>query len=269
MASKQQTSAIALTTVAGLVIGIGGIIAGLVLEKGNIRDVAQYTAALIVFSGTVGAVLVSTPKRTIKRALGELKQVFVEPKISIENQIEELISYVAAARAKGVVSLETQAATVRDPFLRKALNMAVDGANTEVLVSTMELEIEQCEGRAEEAAKVFESGGGYAPTIGILGAVLGLIQVMKNLSNIEEVGHGIAVAFVATLYGVGAANLLLLPAAAKIRQNAAILRQSQELSLLGVVAIIEGSNPRMLREKLSAYVTAKTGKGPRRLARAA
>jgi chemotaxis protein MotA len=269
MASKQQRSAIALTTIVGLVLGIGGIIAGLVLEKGNIRDVAQYTAALIVFSGTAGAVLVSTPKRTIKRAFYELKHVFFEQVTSVENQIEELISYVAAARAKGVVSLESHAASVRDPFLRKALNMAVDGANTEVLVSTMELEIEQSESRAEEAAKVFESGGGYAPTIGILGAVLGLIQVMKNLSNIEQVGHGIAVAFVATLYGVGVANLLLLPAAAKIRQNAAIIRQNQELMLLGVVGIIEGSNPRMLREKLNAYLASRNGKGPRRLARAA
>ena len=256
-------------TVAGLAIAIGGIITGLVLEKGNIRDVAQYTAALIVCCGTAGAVMVTTPKHIIKRAFGELKHVFYHESIPVEGQVEELISYVSMARANGVVSLERQAESVRDPFLRKALSLAVDGSDTEALVSTMEVHIEQCEARAEETARVFESGGGYAPTIGIIGAVLGLIQVMKNLSNIEEIGHGIAVAFVATLYGVGLANLFLLPAAGKIRHKAAALRQSQELMLLGVVGVIEGSNPHMLRQKLNAYLVEGQKKTPQRLRGAA
>ena len=151
---------------------------------------------------------------------------------------------------------------VTDPFMRKALNLAVDGTDLEELRSIMELEIDLHEAYSEEAAKVFDAGGGYAPTIGIIGAVLGLIQVMKNLNNISEVGHGIAVAFVATIYGVALANVFLLPAGSKIRGRAALERRLRELVLTGVIAILEGSNPKMIRNKLEAYLGNSASPGP-------
>jgi chemotaxis protein MotA len=167
--------------------------------------------------------------------------------------IEELIGFAAAARRNGLVKLEDDAMQVRDPFLRKALNLAVDGTDLQEIRGMMELEIELSENRAFAEARVFESAGGYSPTIGIIGAVLGLIQVMKNLANIEEVGHGIAVAFVATVYGVGLANIVLLPAATKMKARIEDESALKQLKLEGVIAIVEGMNPKLIRDKLEAY----------------
>jgi chemotaxis protein MotA len=241
-------------TLLGILLAMGGIVGGLLLEKGSIQDIAQYTAALIVLGGTGGAVLVNTPTRTLVSAFRHLKEVFFERPVRPAEMIEEILVFATKARKQGIVSLDQDAEHIADPFLQKAIRLAVDGTDLEELRGMMDLEIDLHEARAEEAAKVFDSGGGYAPTIGIIGAVLGLIQVMKNLSNIEEVGHGIAVAFVATVYGVGLANIFLLPAGSKIRGRAALDRQMRELMLDGVVSILEGSNPKMIRNKLSAYV---------------
>lgn len=235
-------------------MALGGIIGGLILEKGNIRDIAQITAAIIVLGGTAGAVLVTTPMETLKAAFSELKMVFVEPLHDRAALIEELIGYATKARRHGIISLESESNSIKDPFLNKALNLAIDGTDLDGLKTIMELDIDLSDHRAERSAAVFESGGGYAPTIGIIGAVLGLIQVMKNLANIEEVGHGIAVAFVATVYGVGLANVFLLPAAAKVRNRARAERHIRELTLLGVVGILEGLNPKMLRNRLNSYL---------------
>lgn len=242
-----------LTTLVGIVLAVGGIVGGLLLEKGSIRDIAQYTAALIVLGGTAGAVLVNTPGHTLRSAVVHLKVVFFERTQRSAALVEELIVYATKARKQGIVSLESDANQAGDPFLRKALNLAVDGTDLEELRAMMELEIDLHEADAEAAARVFDSGGGYSPTIGIIGAVLGLIQVMKNLTDIAEVGHGIAVAFVATVYGVALANVFLLPAGAKIRGRAAIDRRQRELILDGVIGILEGANPKLIRSKLDAY----------------
>lgn len=241
-------------TLLGILLAVGGIVGGLLLEKGSIQDIAQYTAALIVLGGTAGAVLVNTPARTLLSAIAHLKEVFFERPMRPARIIDEILVFATKARKQGIVSLDQDAEYITDPFLQKAIRLAVDGTDLEELKAMMELEIDLHEAHAEEAAKVFDSGGGYAPTIGIIGAVLGLIQVMKNLSNIEEVGHGIAVAFVATVYGVALANVFLLPAGAKIRGRAAMDRRMRELMLDGVLSILEGSNPKMIRNKLSAYV---------------
>lgn len=243
-----------LATVCGLVLAVGGIVGGLVLEKGSVRDIAQFTAALIVVGGTIGAVMVNTPIDTLKAAVGRLRFVLFEPKQPTAKLIDEIIVYATKARKQGIVSLEADAHGIADPFLKKAINLAVDGTDIDDLKAMMELEIDLAEHASEDAAKVFDSAGGFAPTIGIIGAVLGLIQVMKNLANLEEVGHGIAVAFVATVYGVGLANVLLLPAGGKIRARAAKDRQIQELALTGVIGIVEGSNPKLIRNKLNAYL---------------
>lgn len=242
------------TTLLGIVLAVGGIMGGLILEKGSITDIAQYTAALIVLGGTTGAVLVNTPGHTLRSALLHLKIVFFERTQKSGPLVDQLIVFATKARKQGIVSLESDANQVGDPFLRKALNLAVDGTDLEELRTMMELEIDLHEADAEAAARVFDSGGGYAPTIGIIGAVLGLIQVMKNLTNIAEVGHGIAVAFVATVYGVALANVFLLPAGSKIRGRAALDRRQRELILDGVIGILEGSNPKLIRNKLDAYM---------------
>ncbi len=242
-----------LATFAGLVIAVGGIVGGLILEGGELKDILQYTAALIVLGGTTGAVLVSTPLPVVRGALRQLVGVFFEKTVTPGSTIDEIITYATKARKNGIVSLEQDADAIQDPFLRKALNLAVDGTDLQEIRKMMELEIAMEEHRAEAEAKVFEAAGGYAPTIGIIGAVLGLIQVMKNLANIDEVGHGIAVAFVATVYGVGSANVFFLPAASKIRARAHKTTLIRELALEGVVGIVEGLNPKLIRSKLEAY----------------
>ena len=185
-----------------------------------------------------------------------LKQVLFEQPVSPGVLIEEIIEYATKARKNGLVSLEEDAARIADPFLQKALTLAVDGTDLQEIRKMLELEIGLDEHHAEAEAKVFEAAGGYAPTIGIIGAVLGLIQVMKNLSNIDEVGRGIGVAFVATVYGVGIANVFLLPAANKIKSRAQAELQMKELIVEGVAGIIEGLNPKLIRSKLEAYAPA-------------
>ncbi len=240
-------------TIGGLVVALTGILGGLVLEGGRIKDVAQVTAAFIVFGGTFGAVMVTTPFSVLLRAARKLGLIFFDRVQEPRQATEEIIRFATKARKHGIVSIEQDADNVPDPFLRKALNLAVDGTDLDTLRQMMELEISMDENRGVAEAKVFESAGGYAPTVGIIGAVLGLIQVMKHLENIDEVGRGIAVAFVATVYGVSSANLFFLPAASKLLSRVHRATQVKELMLEGVVAIIEGLNPKLIRTKLEAY----------------
>jgi chemotaxis protein MotA len=249
-----------LATIGGIALALAGILGGLVLEQGKVKDVAQVTAALIVLGGTLGAVMVTTPLATLLSAAGKLIDVFFESSYRPEALIEQLIAYATKARKNGIVSLEDETSSIPDPFLRKALDLAVDGADLQELRRMMELELSLEEQRGEAAAKVYESAGGYAPTIGIIGAVLGLIQVMKHLANIDEVGRGIAVAFVATVYGVGSANIFFLPAGSKLRARVRAVMQLRELMLEGVLGIAEGLNPKLIRVKLNAYISHSAGK---------
>jgi len=242
-----------LATVAGIGLALAGILGGLILEKGSIQDVAQTTAAMIVLGGTFGAVLVTTPLSVFVQAMKELRHVFFEQASAASEIIETMIRFATQARKNGIVSLESEAGTIPDPFLRKALNLAVDGTDLNELRKIMEIDIELGEQMQEQKAKVWEAAGGYSPTIGIIGAVMGLIQVMKHLDDIKEVGHGIAVAFVATVYGVGLANILLLPSANKLRARSQRARLIKELMLEGVAGIVEGLNPTLIRLKLEAF----------------
>jgi chemotaxis protein MotA len=241
-------------TIGGLVVALGGILGGLVLEGGELKDVSQITAAAIVLGGTLGAVMVSTPLSTLISAAKSISIVFFEKSLSSDRVLRELIEYATKARKDGIVSLEQEASEIADPFFRKALNLAVDGTDLQELRKMMELEISMEEHKAEAQAKVYESAGGFAPTVGIIGAVMGLIQVMKDLGDIDKVGHGIAVAFVATVYGVGIANLFLLPAAGKIKARAHSQTLMKELVLEGVIGIVEGLNPKLIQSKLEAYI---------------
>ena len=240
-------------TIGGLALAIVGIVGGLLLEGGSLHDVAQVTAALIVVGGTLGATMVNTPLPALVGAAKRLRDVALQPPSANDAVVEEIINLAAKARKGGLVSLEGDAEQASDPFLRKSLNLAVDGCDIQELRKMMELEIELAETRGLAEAHVFEAAGGYAPTIGIIGAVLGLIQVMKQLSNTEQVGHGIATAFVATVYGVAIANLFFLPAANKVKARLNEETQRKELILEGVCAIVEGLNPKLVRSKLEAY----------------
>ncbi|MBZ5726997.1 MAG: flagellar motor protein [Acidobacteriia bacterium] len=252
-ASKAGATKPDLATMGGIALALAGILGGLILEKGSIFDVIQTTAAMIVLGGTFGAVLVTTPLPVFLRALRGLGGVFFERSNSASATIEALIQYATKARKNGIVSLETEAAAIADPFLKKALNLAVDGTDLQELRKMMEIDINLSEQTSEAEAKVWEAAGGYAPTVGIIGAVMGLIQVMKHLEDIKEVGHGIAVAFVATVYGVGCANIFFLPVANKLKARMHEATLLRDMTLEGVVGIVEGLNPKLIRMKLEAY----------------
>ena len=238
----------------GVLLAMGGIIAGLLLEGGNLRQVVQPTAAMIVFGGTIGAVMLQFPIGVIFAAVRRLGSVFVTPKTMAESTITRLVQYAQKARKEGIVSLDADLKTIQEPFLRKSLMLAVDGTEPDELRKMMELELENQAEYEERVPQVFESAGGFAPTIGIIGAVLGLIQVMQHLDKIDEVGRGIAVAFVATIYGVGSANLLYLPVAGKMRLRIREEQITREITLEGVASILEGMNPRMLETKLLGFL---------------
>jgi len=243
-----------LATLGGILLAVGGIVGGLLLEGGQLKDITQYTAAIIVLGGTFGAVMINTPLAVLKGAMKQLASVFFEKSASFEATVEELIECATRARKGGLVALEQDANSATDPFLKKALMLAVDGTDILEIRKMLELEITVSEHHTVSEAKVFESAGGYSPTIGIIGAVMGLIQVMKNLADIDAVGHGIAVSFVATVYGVAIANVFFLPVANKIKARAHQEVQYKELILEGIIGIVEGMNPKLIRSKLDAYI---------------
>jgi chemotaxis protein MotA len=248
-ASSEEQAADALGEMCNMITG------NLLLEGGNLGQVLQPTAAMIVFGGTLGAVLIQYPLSVALSAFRRLAQVFVEPAQNAQSTIELLVKYANQARREGIISLDKELAAIPDPFLRRALMLAVDGTDPQELRNTMELELDNKEEQEEKIPQLFESAGGFSPTIGIIGAVLGLIQVMQHLDKIDEVGRGIAVAFVATLYGVGAANLILLPAAGKLKIRIRDEQIIREMMLEGVVSILEGMNPRVLEGKLLGFLT--------------
>jgi chemotaxis protein MotA len=247
----QRIRGVATGTAAGLALASVAILAGLYLEGGAVIQVLQPSAALIVLGGTLGAVLVQFPAALVRQACVKvLRGVGGGP--APRDRLEQLVRYGLQARRSGIVSLDAELPTIDDPFFRKSLMLAVDGLHTRELREIMELELLRMEEQEERLARVWEAAGGYAPTFGILGAVLGLIQVMQRLDHLSEIGSGIAVAFVATLYGVGAANLVLLPLAGKLRLLSRDAQMLRETTLEAVVSIAEGISPRAMREKLGA-----------------
>ncbi len=249
------------STFFGLLLAAGGIIAGLLLEGGKLGQVLQPTAAMIVFGGTIGAVMVQFPSSVVKQAAQRLAHVFFEKSDNAEALVKELVGYAHKARKEGIVSLDAELKKIQDPYLKKSLMLAVDGTEPHELRKMMELELDNQAEREDKIPQVLESAGGFAPTIGIIGAVLGLIQVMQHLENINEVGKGIAVAFVATIYGVGSANLLFLPSAGKMKIRIREEQILREMSLEGVVSILEGMNPRMLEARLRGFLADQKSKG--------
>jgi chemotaxis protein MotA len=250
------------SSLSGIFLAVGGIIAGLLLEGGNLRQILQPTAAMIVFGGTLGAVMLQFPLPVVLHAFRRLGSVFVDPRQNPQATIRRLVGYAQKARREGIVSLDKELPEIEDPFLKKSLMLAVDGTEPKELREIMELELDNQAEYEDQVPQVFESAGGFAPTIGIIGAVLGLIQVMQHLDKIDEVGKGIAVAFVATIYGVGSANLLYLPIAGKMKLRIREEQIGREMTLEGVASILEGMNPRMLETKLLGFLV-DLGKEPK------
>jgi chemotaxis protein MotA len=249
-----------LASVLGLLVGVSAILLGNALEGGHITALVQPTAFLIVVGGTLGATMLGAPLPVFLRAVKALRGVFMHEPRDMRKLVDEIVSYAQKARRDGIISLEGSVRETSEPFLRKALMMAIDGADSKTMRESLELAIAQIEEEGERLAKVWESAGGYAPTIGIIGAVMGLIHVMQNLADVSAVGAGIAVAFVATIYGVALANLVFLPASTKMKTKLEMEITTLEMILEGALAIQEGQSHHYVRDKLSAYVPEGAGK---------
>jgi chemotaxis protein MotA len=249
------------STVVGIAIALLGLGTGLMLDGGKLVQVLQPSAALIVLGGTIGAVMVQFPLRIVLQALAQLKDVFLNAEPESDFLVQNLLRYAYKARKEGLLSLDAELAKIKDPFLKESLMLAVDGVNSADLRKMMELQLDYQGEKDERIPKVFDAAGGFAPTIGIIGAVLGLIQVMQRLQDINEVGKGIAVAFVATIYGVASANLLFLPWAGKLRIRIRERQVIQEMTLEAVLSIVDGVNPRALELQLNSYRAVPRGSG--------
>ena len=240
-------------SIAGLVVALFTIYLGFSIEGGAIGTLFEFPAFIIVVGGTVGAVLLQSSKAQFSHAMSLLPWVFTPPKFDIDKGIHNIVDWAQQARESGYLVLENVAMDVEDRFINKGLNFLADGIETEQLITSVELDIELYREHCLRSARIFESMGGYSPTIGILGAVLGLIQAMSNLSDPDLLGQGIATAFVATIYGVGFANLIYIPVANKIR---AIIHQQtmyREMMAQGLIAISQGENPHAIENRLSAF----------------
>jgi chemotaxis protein MotA len=243
-----------IASIGGLILALAGILGGMMIEGGNPMEIVKPTAAMIVVGGTVGACMLQFPLSIFIAALKDIVKVFLYKGHNGEAVIAQIVNFANIARKSGIVSLDGELKNVHDPFLRQALMLAVDGTESSEVRKIMELELSNKSEIEEKIPAVFEAAGGYSPTVGIIGAVMGLIQVMKNLSDIDEVGRGIATAFVATIYGVAIANLVCLPAAAKLKFRHREHTMIKEMMIEGVISILEGMNPRMIETKLRTYL---------------
>lgn len=245
----------------GIVVGVSFILTAQAMEGGNAGQLMQVTAAMIVFGGTAGAVIASFPTDDLKIAGALLKDVVFPPKVDVQKLIVEIVGYATKARKEGVIVLEKEARSASDNLLTIGLEAVADGADPSLVQGMMENQITQLEEKVSRGAKVYESAGAYSPTLGIIGAVLGLIQVMQNLSDPSKLGAGIAVAFVATIYGLFAANLILLPFSSRIKFNYQKIFTAKELMLEGVLAIQAGESPALIERKLQSFIL-QENKGP-------
>ncbi len=238
----------------GLLVGLLAIVGGQLLEGGHISSLAQPTALLIVCGGTLGAVLLQSPIKIFKQGMSMVKWVWVTPAVDYKRLIDQVVAWSAVSRREGLLALETHLNQQKDPFVKKGLQLLVDGADPERLRELLEVEISSYEEEMRLAAKIWEAAGGYSPTIGILGAVMGLIHVMENLSDPAKLGAGIATAFVATIYGVGLANLVYLPMANKLKYHIGRMVTAKEMVVDGLVGIAVGDNPRIIESRLRGYI---------------
>jgi chemotaxis protein MotA len=243
-----------IATIIGVVGGLGFILVGNALEGGHFGSLLQGTAAMIVLGGTAGAVFVNFPLDVCIRTLRSVLDVVLPSSHDGGALATTIVDFARRARKDGLVSLEAEVRQLHDPFLKRALLLALDGMDSNAMRTQLETQIGREESEAEACAKAWEAAGGFAPTMGILGAVMGLIHVMSNLSDVAKVGEGIAVAFVATIYGVGSANLLFLPMAGKIKMRLHHEVKMREMAMEGAIGIQEGMNPREVESMLESFL---------------
>jgi len=241
-------------SVLGLLIGLLAIVGGQILEGGHVGSLSQPTALLIVVGGTLGAVMLQSPFATFMRGMRMVKWVWFPPVVNHQLLIQQVSNWSQVSRREGLLALEGMINQLKDDFARKGLQLLVDGAEPERLREVLDVAINTFEDEMRLSAKVWEAAGGYSPTIGILGAVMGLIHVMENLSDTSKLGAGIAVAFVATIYGVGLANLVYLPMANKLKAHIARLVVQREMIVDGLIGIANGDNPRIIESRLKGYI---------------
>jgi chemotaxis protein MotA len=243
-----------IASIGGIALAIIGILAGMMIEGGSLSQITQPTAAMIVLGGTLGAVMLQFPINIFLAAFKQLMTVFLPGASDGEQVLKQIVKFANKARKSGIVSLDQDLPTIEDPFLKQALMLAIDGTEPSEVRKIMQMELDNKAEMEEKIPQVFEAAGGYSPTVGIIGAVIGLIQVMQHLDNITEVGRGIAVAFVATIYGVALANLIFLPVAGKLKIRHREEQVIKEMMLEGVISILEGMNPRMIETKLRTFL---------------
>ncbi|WP_179030785.1 flagellar motor protein [Paenibacillus kribbensis] len=256
-----------ITIVLGIIAGIIALIGGFLWEGGEFSGLLQGTSALIVFGGTFAAVVISYPASKLKTIPTALRMAFSREENPTEQYIEDLVSMAATSRRSGVLALERISSEHPNAFLREGLQLVIDGTEQEKIKQILELELDTIEQKHEGYAKIFESAGGYAPTMGIIGTVMGLIHVLGSLTEPTALGPSIAVAFIATLYGVASANLIFLPIASKIRACSEREISTMELLLQGILAIQSGENPKLVRKKLEFFIRSEQNqdyKPPRR-----
>ncbi len=241
-------------SIIGIALAFGAILGGNYLEGGHVSSLLQLTAFIIVAGGTIGAVMLQSPMATFMKSLKLTVWIVFAPKMAAGEAIEKIVNWSNIARKEGLLGLESLAESEPELFARKGLQLLVDGSEPDVIRNILEVELSTKEYHDTQAAKVYEGLGGYSPTIGIIGAVMGLIHVMNNLADPSKLGSGIAVAFVATIYGVGLANLFFLPMANKLKSIIHSQSQFREMIIEGVVSIAEGENPRNIETKLQGYL---------------
>lgn len=240
-------------SVVGLLVGLLAIVGGLALEGGHVGSLLQPTAFVIVIGGTLGAVMLQSPLPVFLSGMRMVRWVIQPPPSMQAELLARITGWAYMARREGLLSLEAQIHHLDDTFMAKGMQLLVDGAEPERLREVLDTDIYAFESRLRQGARIWEAAGGYAPTVGILGAVMGLIHVMENLSDPSKLGSGIAVAFVATIYGVGFANLVFLPVARKLFAQVHHMVREREMVVDGLVAIANGDNPRIIENRLQGY----------------
>ena len=241
-------------SIAGIALAFIAVLAGAVLKGAGVHALLSSAAMMIVVVGTFAAILVQTPARVMKHAFGILPWIFRPPVLKADDQIRKIVEWSMIARKQGLLGLEPMLEQERDYFVRKGLQLVIDGGEPETIRSILEVELDTREAADTRAAKVFEGMGIYAPTLGIIGAVLGLMAVMQNLADPSKLGHGIAAAFTATVYGIGLANLFFLPIANKLKTVVAAQSHVREMIIEGMISIAQGENPRSIESKLHGYL---------------
>ncbi|MCR8844835.1 flagellar motor protein [Paenibacillus sp. SC116] len=250
------------TTIVGIAAGLIALIGGFIMEGGHLSGLWESTAAIIVFGGTIAAVVVSFPANRLRTIPDALRMAFTQPKSEMPQLIDDIVAMATQARREGVLVLEDEAHKHNNPFLKDGLLLVVDGTEAETVKELTDLDIDAVEQKHEGYAKIFEAAGGYAPTMGIIGTVMGLIHVLGSLNDPANLGPSIAVAFIATLYGVATANVIYLPVCTKIKVRSSQVIREMEMIQYGILSIQAGENPQIIRKKLSSFMLTETSHQP-------